>query len=108
MSAAPPVPLEIGARQPIVVSIRELGGKRLTVQRINGRSLAALRAFQADPDNTELAWAVARACAPGLTDEDMIELSIDSVTKIIWLASAELALVEEALGNGSGPATGPA
>ena len=101
-------PLPLGERAPIQVTIAELAGRTFTVRRINGRSLAALRAFQSDPENFELAWSAARACVPDLTAEDALDLSLDAVLKIIWLASADIDLVHAALAKGEGEATPPA
>lgn len=100
-------PLPLVARPEIAVAIAELGGKVFTVNRLNGRSLRAYRAWQAEPSNYELAWETARACVPAMTDGELELLELDSVLRLIWLASADLAAVEAALGKGAGPATDP-
>ena len=95
-------PLPLGNRPPIEVA---LNGRTLRVRRINGAILPILQAWQADPNNYALAWAVARAVVPDLTDAEAEALDIDDVIKVIWLANAELAEVYAALGKGEGTAT---
>jgi hypothetical protein len=98
-------PLPLGARVKIEVALGELDGKVVEVRRLNGRSLRAFRAWRAEPTDFALAWETARACVPGMTDEEMELLELDSVMRIIWLCSADLAEVEAALGKDTGPAT---
>lgn len=99
--------LPLGERAPIVVSLHELGGKEFTVKRINGRTVRLLREYQAQPDDATHAWTLAGACLTGITDEELDELEIETITKVIWLASAGLDEVADAL-KAAGVATAPA
>jgi len=98
--------LPLGERTPIEVTFRELDGKQFTVSRLNAKVMRVFREQQADPENYELAWKCAGACLPGITDAELECLEIDSITKIIWLASEGLDEVEAAL-KAAGAATPP-
>lgn len=104
-----PSPLPLGLRAPITVALRELGGKVVTVRRVNGRTIRLLQQWKADAaEDLALAWTTAAAMIDGgLTPEELELLELDSVMKIIWLASAEVAEVERVLSKGEGPATAP-
>lgn len=104
MSRAP-LPLGLGAT--IDVTIAELGGKAFTVHRLTGKMLPALKAVQESPQNAEVAWASVRTFVPGMSEEEAMALSIDSVLKIIALASEPADIVQAMLAKGEGAATSP-
>ena len=102
--------LPLGERPPIEVTFRELDGKMFVVRRLNARMMQAYQKHQADPENLDLLMACVQEMLPGITDDEVRLLEMDrkdaSVMKVIWLATAELDEVMNAL-KAAGAATPP-